>query len=115
MPYLPSDETPCQRNPCGINANCREHEVNGAGSCACISNYHGDPYVGCRPECMMNSECPMNKACIILKCVDPCPGVCGNNAICSVLNHSPTCTCDHGFRGNPFESCSKIPPSKKLY
>lgn len=108
--YLPPDETPCQTNPCGVNANCRE--LNGAGSCACIPDYHGDPYVGCRPECMMNSECPMNRACINLKCVDPCPGVCGNNAKCSILNHSPTCTCDHGFRGNPFESCSRIPPSK---
>jgi hypothetical protein len=108
--YLPPDESPCTRNPCGTNAKCRE--LNGAGSCACIPNYYGDPYVACRPECMMNSECPMHKACINTRCQDPCPGICGSNAICSVLNHSPNCVCLSGYRGNPFESCTRIPESK---
>lgn len=103
--YLPPDETPCARNPCGINAQCKE--LNGAGSCSCIPNYYGDPYVQCRPECMMNNECPMHKACINMKCRDPCPGVCGSNAVCSVVNHSPICTCINGYKGNPFESCNR--------
>lgn len=108
--YLPPDETPCARSPCGVNAVCKEQ--NGAGSCRCIPNYYGDPYISCRPECMMNSECPMTKACMNTKCVDPCPGVCGSNAICHVINHSPTCSCIQGYRGNPFESCGRIPESK---
>lgn len=103
--YLPP-ETPCAKNPCGINAECRE--LNNAGSCTCIRNYYGDPYIACRPECMMNSECSMNKACIHTKCQDPCPGICGINAVCNVVNHSPNCVCEPGFRGNPFESCTRI-------
>jgi hypothetical protein len=84
-------------------------ELGDKGSCTCIPDYHGDPYVACRPECMMNSECPMSQACINNKCKDPCPGVCGYNAYCHVINHSPNCVCDNGYRGNPFESCSRIP------
>jgi hypothetical protein len=106
--YLPpANETPCSKNPCGINAICKE--LNQAGSCSCISEYHGDPYIACRPECMMNTECSSNRACINLKCQNPCHGVCGNNALCSVINHSPTCSCISGYKGNPFEGCSLIP------
>lgn len=105
--YLPPDETACTRNPCGVNAVCKE--LNNAGSCTCIPNYYGDPYISCRPECVMNSECPSDKACINTKCRDPCPGVCGSNALCSVINHSPSCHCLEGFRGNAFESCSRVP------
>lgn len=105
MTYLPPDETPCARNPCGINAQCRE--LVKAGSCSCIPEYYGDPYVACRPECMMNSECPISLACINMKCKDPCPGVCGSNAICNAVNHSPMCSCITGYRGNPFESCNR--------
>lgn len=108
--YLPPDESACVKNPCGINAICRE--LNNAGSCTCIQNYYGDPYIACRPECILNTECPMNRACINMKCQDPCPGVCGHNALCNVVNHSPSCLCEHGFRGNPFESCQRIPESK---
>jgi len=38
----------------------------------------------------------LDKACIQQKCKDPCPGVCGSNARCSVYNHVPTCTCIEG-------------------
>lgn len=110
--YLPTTETPCAKNPCGVNAVCKE--LNTAGSCSCIPNYYGDPYIACRPECMTNSECSMNKACINTKCQDPCPGICGNNALCNVVNHSPACSCVQGFRGNPYDSCTRIPESKKL-
>lgn len=39
-------------------------------------------YEGCRPECVLSSDCPSDKACIRNKCKDPCPGVCGLNAEC---------------------------------
>lgn len=105
---LDEPKTPCTPTPCGVNAICKER--NGAGSCSCIAEYRGDPYVECRPECLMNSDCPRHRACINTKCVDPCPGTCGINAECHVNNHSPSCTCIPGFIGNPLSAC-KQPPS----
>lgn len=101
---------PCDPSPCGMNAVCREKQ--GAGSCTCLPDYFGDPYTGCRPECMQNSECDNTKACINQKCRDPCPGVCGNNAQCFVVNHSPSCECFSGYTGNPSIECREIPRSK---
>lgn len=54
----------------------------------------------------MNSDCSSNRACINQKCVDPCPGTCGINAECSVVNHSPLCSCHPGYVGNPISGCS---------
>ena len=77
--------------------------------CSCLPNYIGSP-PGCRPECVVSSECSFDKACINQKCVNPCmAGTCGSNAICRVNNHSPICTCNNGFTGNPFTICSRIP------
>lgn len=66
---------PCNPSPCGANAICKER--NGAGSCSCVPDYFGDPYSGCRPECIQDSECDRSRACVNNKCVDPCIGVCG--------------------------------------
>ena len=60
-------------------------------------------------KCISNNDCPRNKACQQLKCIDPCPGICGQNARCSVLSHIPTCTCNRGFIGDPFTACREIP------
>jgi hypothetical protein len=98
---------PCQPSPCGANARCTNR--NNAAACTCIREYFGDPYVACRPECTINAECPSNKACQNLKCVDPCPGLCGVNANCRVINHIPICACDRGYIGDPFSSCRKEP------
>lgn len=106
-------KTPCSPTPCGINAICKER--NGAGSCSCVPEYYGDPYVECRPECIMNSDCPKNRACINQRCKDPCPGTCGLNAECHILNHSPACICIQGYTGNPQSSCYLPPPSKNCY
>lgn len=89
-----------------MNAICREQ--NNAGSCTCLPDHIGDPYIGCRPECVMNSECPKNRACINNKCKDPCPGTCGINAECYVINHSPSCSCIAGYTGNPLQTCHEI-------
>lgn len=104
----PSD--PCNPTPCGVNAVCKEH--HGAGSCQCLPEYFGDPYLGCRPECVMNSDCPKSRACVNQKCVDPCPGACGLNAECHTSNHAPTCVCLPGYIGDPSRSCHLPPPSK---
>lgn len=91
---------------CGANTVC-ENDV-----CRCLPEYLGDPYVGCRPECSTSNDCSRDKACIRNKCVNPCPGVCGENAECSVVNHIPVCTCFTGYSGNAFVVCSKITGSK---
>lgn len=113
LPALVPDEPiqPCHPSPCGLNALCEER--NRAASCKCIPEYFGDPYVECRPECVLNSDCPKSGACVNNKCVDPCPGVCGNNAECFVLNHQPNCECLLGYTGNPNLGCHLIPEIPK--
>jgi hypothetical protein len=112
-PKLPQIEhiDPCDPTPCGANAICRQQ--NNVGSCQCVSGYEGDPYQGCRPECTLNSDCPSNKACQNYKCYDPCPGTCGQNAICGVVNHIPDCNCIQGYEGDPYRYCS-IPEKRKF-
>ena len=100
---------PCFPSPCGANSECTTK--NRRASCRCIDGYFGDPYTQCRPECISNSDCPANKACSNLKCIDPCPGSCGVQARCQVVNHIPTCTCKQGYRGDPFSQCILIPPT----
>lgn len=114
----PRDEVrqPCVPSPCGANAVCKER--NGAGACQCLPDYFGDPYSGCRPECVTNNDCPSHRACLNNKCKDPCPGVCAHNAECRVVNHSPQCNCLVGFTGNPLVGChtiEHIPPSKMFF
>lgn len=102
-------QNPCEPSPCGVNAECKQK--NGAGACTCLPDYQGNPYEGCRPECVLSSDCPTNKACARNKCVDPCPGICGQYAECQVINHVPTCSCIIGYIGDPFVSCRPEPPT----
>lgn len=95
---------PCNPSPCGPNAVCKER--NGAGACTCIDDFYGDPYLGCRPECVMNTDCATDRTCFNNKCLDPCPGSCGKNAECRVFNHAPSCFCLPGYKGNPLHACS---------
>ena len=92
----------CNPNPCGENADCND------GVCTCILDYGGNPYEGCRPECLVNSDCPHNRACIQTKCQNPCEQSCGLNADCNVLNHIAICTCRDQYDGNPFKICKPI-------
>ena len=104
---------PCRPSPCGINAECRER--NGAASCTCLPGLQGDPYVECKHECTINPECATNLACINNKCRDPCPGVCGAHATCSVNNHYPNCQCDPGYTGDPFSACYRKTTREKNF
>lgn len=104
--------TPCTPSPCGSNAICKEQKS--VGACQCSDGYSGNPYEGCRPECVVNSDCPLNRACSRMKCVDPCPGTCGSNALCEVKNHMPICICQTGYTGNPFSHCI-IMQERKYY
>lgn len=81
--------------------------IQGNPACSCIENYIGSP-PECRPECVLNSDCGSPEACINQKCQDPCPGSCGFEAKCHVLNHVPICTCNEGYVGDPFERCNPV-------
>lgn len=96
----------CAPSPCGPSSQCQN--VNGQAVCSCLPQYVGTP-PNCRPECVVNSECNTNLACISQKCKDPCPGVCGRNAQCRVIHHSPICSCAGGLTGDPFVYCFPAP------
>lgn len=104
--HFDEPKNPCNPSPCGMNAIC--HERNGAGSCVCVEGYFGDPYSGCRPECVLNTDCPRDQVCTNNKCRDPCPGTCGINAECNVFNHVAMCSCLPGYTGNPQRSCHHV-------
>lgn len=95
---------PCYPSPCGANAQCTVR--NSAGACTCTPEFFGNPYEGCRPECIMNSDCPLNRACFRNKCQNPCQGLCGPNAECRVTNHLPSCSCLIGYLGDPYSYCN---------
>lgn len=96
---------PCSPSPCGLYAECRA--IGDQAACSCLKNYIGLP-PNCRPECVVNTDCPPNQACISEKCRDPCIGSCGQNADCRVQNHIPVCLCQPGYTGDPFTLCSQI-------
>lgn len=111
-PELPPEPTnPCVPSPCGLNAQCQVR--NQLPSCTCLPNFNGSP-PNCRPECASNSECPSHLACINQKCKDPCPGACGTYALCHVISHTPMCTCQDGYVGNPMIQCT-VQQSKYLH
>ncbi|XP_065203541.1 neurogenic locus notch homolog protein 2-like [Planococcus citri] len=106
-PPPPPPPNPCVPSPCGANAVCQERNY-GVGSCICLPEYYGDPYTGCRPECVTNSDCDPNRACLNNKCKDPCPGTCGLFAECRVMNHAPSCSCLPSYTGDPISACHQI-------
>lgn len=96
----------CTPTPCGPNSQCRE--INEIAVCSCLPNYIGRS-PNCRPECVTNSECSRNLACLNERCVDPCIGVCSSQATCTVYNHQPNCRCPDGYTGDPFVACAPNP------
>lgn len=104
-------ENPCIPSPCGPNSQCRV--VGTQPACSCLQNYIGRP-PNCRPECINNAECPNYQSCKNEKCVDPCPGICGTNSQCTVVNHNPVCSCFSGYTGDPFSSCILLLPQCKI-
>lgn len=97
---------PCRENPCGPNSQCKN--IRGIAACSCLSQFNGTP-PNCTSECESSSECDAGKACIKQKCVNPClSSTCGMNANCTVVNHSPLCTCVEGFGGDPVGNCRPL-------
>jgi len=105
------EEKPCTPTPCGPNSLCRE--VGNFPVCSCMPGFQGVP-PECRPECVSNSECPPTQACTNNKCRDPCPGTCGFNAQCRVINHNPMCVCPSGYTGDALTHCQIIPSKPSL-
>lgn len=93
---------PCNPSSCGPNSRCLISE-QGYAVCSCLPGYRGAPPL-CNPECVVSSECLQVQACVNNRCVNPCNGVCGHGALCSVINHNPTCSCPNG-QGDPFARC----------
>lgn len=108
VPARPAN--PCLPSPCGPLSQCRRS--GSTAVCSCQPGYVSAPPT-CRPECVVSSQCALNRACVNQKCVDPCPGVCGLNARCQVVNHAPVCSCNPGYTGDPFSRCLR-PDSKLL-
>lgn len=101
----PPKRSPCSPSPCGINTKCEV--VRNRAVCSCLPEYQGDPKKGCRPECVINSDCSNDKACVRNKCINPCDGtICGIDAICKVDSHLPSCECPKGFMGSPYYQCT---------
>ena len=98
---------PCKYNPCGEHATCTLNSKQKV-ECQCKDNFIGNPPF-CKPECMRNSDCKLDKACVTNKCKDPCTNNCGLNTDCKVVNHRPICACLQGYTGDPFVSCNPLP------
>lgn len=103
---------PCSPSPCGPNSKCQV--INDQAVCSCLPEFTGSP-PGCRPECVVSSECPSNLACINQKCINPCPGPCGTNAECNVIHHSPICACRQKYTGDPFSRCFPMPGERNFF
>lgn len=98
---------PCAPSPCGPTDVC---SVYSDGVALCDPCFGPDSQYNprCRPECVSNSDCPFDKACLGSKCLDPCPGSCGHKALCHVYEHNPICKCPPGLYGNPYEQCAVL-------
>ena len=103
---------PCTPSPCGPNAECRvvvtSQSDTPSAECSCLPGYFGQPPY-CRPECVFDQECPLDKICKGQKCISPCPEFCGINAECVTKNHLTICECPPDYQGDPFRICTKRP------
>lgn len=102
----------CRPSPCGPHSNCAVSRETALCS-PCLDGFIGSP-PNCRPECVVSSDCGQTLACVNSKCSDPCPGTCGFNARCQVINHNPICSCNPGYRGDPFIRCNAETSKKSL-
>ena len=57
-------------------------------------------------ECLVDKDCPLDKACRSQECVNPCLTTqCGSRATCEVDFHTAICVCPPGLQGNPQAAC----------
>lgn len=86
----------CDEESCGSNAYCKG--MNHQPSCYCREGTSGNPYTECsieksapRPECIIDSECASQLACINQHCENPCvrANICSRDQTCSVMDTIP--------------------------
>ena len=65
---------------------------------------------------MSDLDCPSEKACIGVQCVDPCTlrGACGENALCTTVLHRPRCSCPNCHTGRPDQYCKPEPKCEEM-
>ncbi|CAG7827402.1 unnamed protein product [Allacma fusca] len=93
IPSSPVKDNTCDSFPCGRYAYCQLN-ANDQPVCKCERHFHGDPYDQCHPECVVDDDCPSNRACQDNACEDPCPSACGPPSSvqsCKVVNHTTIC------------------------
>lgn len=105
------DVNECQANPCHSSATCQN--LPGSYTCTCPEGLVGDPInSGCRnpDECIANSDCPTTAVCEKSRCKNPCSieNACGENAVCSAVDHKAVCECASNARGDPKVSCLRV-------
>ncbi|KAG4068168.1 hypothetical protein HA402_001593 [Bradysia odoriphaga] len=65
-------------------------------------------------KCSVHRECDDSSACYNGRCVEPCLlNVCGVNAKCKTVNHTPICNCPPNYTGDPFVICTQREPEVK--
>ena len=94
---------------CGRGAVCSV--VDHSPFCSCPARTTGDARSECKTlQCIENNDCDSGKSCVKNQCVDVCrlDGVCGGNAQCTTINHTPLCSCAPGHTGDPTVGCTRI-------
>ena len=122
-------QDPCREpsDPCGVNTDCET--IDHRPVCQCPVGWAGNPHIQCYQskflllghilgqcltfssvdQCLTNADCPLTKACISDKCVDPCLSTfCGERAQCNVEFHKSHCYCPQGLQGNPLVKCLSV-------
>lgn len=103
------DVDECLEHPCHPSAECIN--LHGSYKCTCSPGTAGDPIgTGCLipHQCENNNDCVDSQSCIQHNCSDPCAIVdCGENTICSVVDHQAGCQCQSGFIGDS-SGCFKV-------
>ena len=89
------DINECQNSPCDPSAVCQNQP--GSYQCVCPPGkvLHQTGKCLSSDQCISDTDCPSTAACNNGKCQNPCeiPGSCGIDALCSPVNHQPSCAC----------------------
>jgi len=101
------------RGRCGVDEICRV--VNNGPVCGSKGSSSSFAKDTSSSYCQKHVDCPTTQVCSQHTCVDPCTTtpseggerlVCGGNARCIVIQHSPLCGCNEGLKGNPYVACA---------
>ncbi|CAL4121255.1 unnamed protein product, partial [Meganyctiphanes norvegica] len=95
-------EEACSGIACGENGECFWDEVQKKADCRCKGNDQYDPSTGQCQECVGNSNCQHDQACLSGTCRRVCDGACATGGQCTSQNHVAKCTCNGELKGNPY-------------